>query len=257
MDKLAIKNRKGQNIVVLVEKTQDAKGLAFVMHGLSGNKEQRHIAVFAQAFKEKGYTVVRFDTTNTYGESDGKYEDATFTNYYEDLEDVITWAKKQNWYQEPFCLAGHSFGGMAVIFYAEKYPNEIKALAPISSTISGKLSESSVKYKKIIADWKRTGWKEEKSDKVSGGVKRLTCSHMVDRLQYDMLPNAHELTMPVLIIVGEKDDGTPPEHQQMLYEKLPGKKEIHIIKDAHHTFVAPNHLKEIKQIFLKWIDQLE
>jgi alpha/beta superfamily hydrolase len=63
------------------------------MHGLSGFKEQDHIVTFAQAFKEKGLTVVRFDTTNTLGESDGKYEGATTINYFEDLEDVIKWAQ--------------------------------------------------------------------------------------------------------------------------------------------------------------------
>src|SRR3989344_5417332 len=92
MEKIEIKNRKGQKIVVLLEETKKPKGLAFVMHGLSGFKEQPHIATFAQAFKDRGFIVVRFDTTNTYGESGGKYEDATTTNYYEDLEDIIEWA---------------------------------------------------------------------------------------------------------------------------------------------------------------------
>lgn len=68
------------------------QGLAFVMHGLGGFKEQPHLQVMAKAFLANGYTVVRFDTTNTFGESDGRYEDATTTNYYEDLEAVIAWA---------------------------------------------------------------------------------------------------------------------------------------------------------------------
>lgn len=89
MEKLFIKNRKEQNISVIIERNESQKGLAFVMHGLSGFKEQTHIETIANAFKEKGFTTVRFDTTNTFGESDGRYEDATTTNYYEDLEDVI------------------------------------------------------------------------------------------------------------------------------------------------------------------------
>ncbi|MBI3458746.1 alpha/beta fold hydrolase [Candidatus Azambacteria bacterium] len=139
MEKLFIKNRKGENIAVLVEKNESQKGLAFVMHGLSGFKEQDHIAIFADAFKEKDFTVVRFDTTNTFGESDGKYENATMTNYYEDLEDVIKWAQEQKWYQEPFVLSGHSLGGMGTTLYAEKYPKKVLALAPISVVVSGKL----------------------------------------------------------------------------------------------------------------------
>ena len=100
MSKESILNRKGQKVVVLIDEKKKSKGLAFVMHGLSGNKEQPHIQVIAKSFAGNGYTVVRFDTTNTFGESDGNYEDATITNYYEDLEDVISWASKQKWYKE-------------------------------------------------------------------------------------------------------------------------------------------------------------
>jgi AICAR transformylase/IMP cyclohydrolase PurH len=92
MEKLFIKNRKKQRIAVIVELNSQQKGLAFVMHGLSGFKEQPHVITVAEAFFERGFTIVRFDTTNTIGESDGKYEDATLTNYYQDLEDVIGWA---------------------------------------------------------------------------------------------------------------------------------------------------------------------
>ena len=53
MEKIFIKNRKGQKVVVLVDEIKEAKGLAFVMHGLSGNKEQSHIVTMDEVFKEK------------------------------------------------------------------------------------------------------------------------------------------------------------------------------------------------------------
>ncbi len=256
MEKLFIKNRKGQNVSTLVEQGNDQKGLAFVMHGLSGFKEQDHIQTFANAFKEKGFTVVRFDTTNTFGESDGKYEDATITNYYEDLEDIIKWAEGQKWYQKPFALSGHSLGGICTALYAEKYPEKVLALAPISPVVSGRLSvEAHLKQDpSYIAKWKEAGWREEKSYSKPGTVKRLPWSHIEDRLKYDLLPEADKLTMPVLLITGEKDATTPPEHVQQLFDALPGPKEFHIIKGAPHTFRDPAHLKEIHDIFLHWID---
>ena len=253
MEKLFIKNRKDQKLAVIVEKTANQRGLAFEMHGLSGFKEQEHIQTFADAFKEKNFTVVRFDTTNTFGESDGNYEDATTTNYYEDLEDVISWAKAQPWYQEPFCLVGHSLGGICTALYAEKYPDRIKALAPISTVVSGKLSMATEKHKKVAEEWQRTGWRIEKG--YTSIIKKLKWSHVEDRLKYDLLSEAHNLTMPVLLIVGENDDATPPEHQQILYKKLPSRKEIHIMKNAPHSFREKEHLAEIKEIFLRWIDK--
>ncbi|MDI6778279.1 MAG: alpha/beta hydrolase [Patescibacteria group bacterium] len=250
MEKLHIKNRKGQNLAVIVEEVLNQKGLVFVMHGLGGFKEQSHIETFARAFSEKNYTTIRFDMTNTFGESDGDYEKATVTNYYEDLEDVIVWAKSQKWYQEPFALAGHSLGGICIVLFAEKYPERVKALAPISTVVSGALSAELEDTK----EWEKTGWRISDSKSKPGVVKKLPWSHMEDRLKYDLMPDVAKLIMPVLMIVGESDNRTPLAHQQIPFDALPGKKEIYIIKGAEHTFREKEHLEEIKEIFLKWIE---
>ncbi len=258
MKKEIIKNKKNQNIVVLIEEVINQKGLAFVMHGLGGFKEQPQIQTITDAFKKNDYMVIRFDTTNTLGESDGKYEEGTATNYYEDLEDVINWAKSQTWYQEPFILAGHSIGGFCTAFYAEKYPDKVKALAPLSTVISGKLNfEAHKTYnEKELKLWQESGWKIDESRSKPGVIRRLPWSYMEDLSQYDLLKEADKLTMPVLMIVGENDNFTPFQHQKILYDKLTGKKEIHIIKGAEHTFRQEEHLKEIKQIFNDWLAKI-
>ena len=249
MQKLFIKNRKRQNMAVIVEENENPKGLVFVMHGLGGFKEQPHVKTFAKAFLDSKFTVIRFDTTNTFGESDGSYANATFTNYYEDLEDMIAWAETQTWYQEPFWLSGHSLGGMCTSLYSQKYPKKVRALAPIATTISGELLLKTPEYANT-EEMKERGWIKERR-----GIK-LKWSHIEDRAKYNILPEADKLTMPVLMIVGELDDGSPLKHQQLLFDKLPGKKELHIIKGAPHTFKDRKHLQEIKEIFLKWIDRV-
>ena len=252
MEKIIL-NRKGQNVAVLIEENKNSKGLAFVMHGSSGYKEQPHIKTIAQSFKDNGYTTISFDTTNSFGKSDGKFEDATTTNYYEDLEDVINWSKKQKWYKEPFILAGHSLGALATSLYAEKYPEQIRALAPISNVISWKLSKLT-KSEEDLRKWKEKGIKEWISH--SGKLKRLKWNFMEDRMKYDLLENINALQMPVLLIVGEKDTTTPAKHQKIFYDNLPGEKEIHIINGAEHTFREP-YLQELKRYFDNWINKLD
>lgn len=251
-EKIFIKNAQGQKISVLIDKSENPKELAFVMHGQGGFKEQPHIETLARVFQENGFTVVRFDTRNTIGESEGLMENASITSYYQDLEDVIAWTEKQPWYQEPFWLAGHSLGGICIALYAEKYPQKVKALAPISTVVSGKLSWETHDPKEL-EEWKSTGWQVSESVSKPGVMKRLKWANIEDRLKYDLLGQVNKLTMPVLLIVGEKDTGTPPKHQKLLFDRLPGAKEIHIIKGAEHTFREPQHLEEIKQIFNLWI----
>ena len=119
MDKFSLKNRHGKTIIGLLDIAPGQKGLAFVLHGVAGFKEQPHIRVMAESLHSHGYTVMTFDATNGFGESDGGLDTITATSNYEDLEDVIAWAGSQPWYQEPFVLTGHSLGSMCVTLYAE------------------------------------------------------------------------------------------------------------------------------------------
>jgi pimeloyl-ACP methyl ester carboxylesterase len=256
--KTFIRNREDKKLCVVVEGPKVPGKLAFVMHGLGGNKDQPHIRAMAEAFLEAGYTVVSFDTTNTFGESDGQYENATITNYYTDLEDVIEWAGTQVWYTEPFALCGHSLGGISTALYAESHPTMVLGLAPISTVISGKLSfETHAMFPDLesLEEWKQDGIQITKSHDGSRD-KRLKWSHMEDRLKYDLLPHTDSLTMPVILIVGEKDDRTPPVHQQKLYEKLPGQKELHIIEGALHSFYESSQRAELTQLLKLWIEKL-
>lgn len=253
VEKLFIKNRNNHNIAIIIEKSENQKGLVFIMHALGATKEQLQIQTFAEAFKDNNYTVIRFDTTNSCGESEGNYEDATVTNYYEDLEDIISWAKKQIFYEEPFILCGHSLGWMCSVLYAEKTPNEIKALAPISTLISGKLSK--MRYsEEELSERERTG--RQIRPRSNGGTKKLKWSHFIDRMNYDILPNIKNITMPVLMIVGDLDRSAPIIHQQILFDQLPNKKEFHIIHGAAHDFKEHQHLKEVYHIFDKRIKKL-
>ncbi len=254
MEKIFIKNRNDQKVAVVVDQTPDQRGLVFVMHGLGGSKDQAHIRVSGSAFKERGFTVVSFDTTNTFGESDGDYADATTTNYYADLEDVIAWASTQPWYAEPFVLVGQSLGGMSSALYAEKHPEKVRALVSISGAVSGKLTSEAPGYKREIPEWKRTGWRETERASRPGTMKRLRWSFMEDFMHYDILPNAALLTMPVLLITGDHDERIPADHQKILFDTLLGPKELHIIPGAPHTLRDPAHLAELKNLLFNWID---
>ncbi|MAG11668.1 MAG: hypothetical protein CMI52_02570 [Parcubacteria group bacterium] len=256
MEKVTIHNRKGENVVVEFKLNENPKGLVFVMHGLGGFKEQSHLQVIVDAFLEENYSVVRFDTTNSVGESDGDYFNATVTNYYEDLEDLIDWTNGQSWYEEPFVLVGHSLGGMCVSLFAQKHPEKVKALAPIASVISGELSTHAPRYEDgSLITWEKEG-KMLRGESPTKQQMWLAWHHMEDRMHYDLTKDANKLTMPVLLVVGDKDISTPPEHQKALFDVLPGKKEIHVIKGSKHTFKGDEHKTELKKYFTNWITTL-
>jgi len=243
-----ILNRKDQNVYVDVKVR--GKPLVFIMHGLGGNSNQKHIQMFEKAFANHNFTTVLFDTTNSYGRSDGEYEDATVTNYYEDLEDVMAWAKENEWYTEPFWLIGHSLGGICTALFAERFPTKVAGLAPISTVVNWELSSKKEKYRDIDS-WKEKGVLEFISS--SGRKKRLKFTHAEDRMEYDLLPKASQLTMPSLLVVGTKDSSTPLEDHLVLFNVLPEPKELHKIRNAPHTFRDEVHVRKVQQILENWI----
>lgn len=254
--KTSFTNRKEKRIVVQIDPETFTDKLVFIAHGLGGFKEQPQIQVFAEAFLESHFTVVRWDASSSIGESEGSTENATLTDYYEDFEDVIIWSKTQKWYREPFALAGHSLGSASAIIFAEKHPRKVRSLAPISAFLSGK---SYYVFKKDdVREWKKRGFKLEESKSKPGVVKKLSWRLMEDLLQYSLFEYAKKLTMPVLLIVGSEDQGTPYKDQKKFFDNLASKqKKLHVIKGAPHTFYDRKHLFEIEEIMKKWIETTE
>jgi pimeloyl-ACP methyl ester carboxylesterase len=254
-----IKNRHGLNISVLIEKPEQPKGMVFILHGFSSAKSRGHVSAIAQSALENGLTAIRFDATHSSGESDGKIELATVTSFAADLEDVITWTKKQEWYQEPFTLVGMSLGGLAVLEHTHTHPSEVKAIAPIGTVVSGDLSfESYHTYKKEeLEEWQKKGYIEMHNPSIPDEQIKLPWSHMEDRMRYDALSYAHKITVPSFMIVGSEDTSCPPEHQQMLHDALGSKqKELHIIKDMTHYWRAEEHVALLKNYFDVWLKKI-
>jgi len=252
MEKLFIKNRKGLKVAVIVDETENQKGLVFLMHGLLGFKEQSLLIETAKIFKENNFTTVSFDTTNGIGESDGVMEELTITGYSEDLEDVINWSKSQKFYSEPFILVGHSWGGYCVGNYAADNSN-IESLILYSPVVSGASYQEIDKIKQVLKNWKEGGIREWESQSNPGVVKRLKYQFIKDSLNHDLLKNAEKINCPVLIIRGDEDASVPLAPQETLFNKIITKKEFFIIRNGDHDLEKEENLMEIHNIINKWI----
>ena len=78
--------------------------------GMKAGYKGLHITM-ARALAEEGIGCIRFDFSYN-GESDGEFEDMTFTSLLNDTEDMWNWAKTQDFVDpEKMILSGHSMGG--------------------------------------------------------------------------------------------------------------------------------------------------
>ncbi len=250
--KTSFKNRKGKKIVVQIDPEKSTKRLTFIAHGLGGYKEQPWIQTITETYLENGFTVVRWDAANAMGESEGNVELATLTDYYEDFEDVINWAKLQDWYIEPFSLSGHSLGSACAILFTEKFPDKISSIAPISAFLSGR---SYHEFKKDeLKDWKEKGYKIEISKSKPGAKKKISWLFMIDVLKYELINLAKRINTPTLLIVGSEDQAAPYKDQKKFFDILDtNQKELHIIEGAEHVFKGKEQLNKVKSLLSKFL----
>lgn len=234
-ERFEIKNRHGLKLVIKVDTPGNPKDLVFIAHGQGGSMAQVHIQAFGQAFFENNYRVVYFDATHALGESEGELIDVTYDNYIEDLEDVINWARTQDWFQQPFALCGQSMGAQSTAWYAEHHPKEIKLLAPIAPTVNYDLWSKTMDPE-FIKQWQERGYKEELS-RTLGVMKKVGWGVAESLKKFDIVPGADKLTMPVFFMAGEFDQPCPAENQMKVYERIPERNKKFVkIAGAEHSF---------------------
>ncbi len=257
MEKISLQNRKGLKIVGLYKKPEgEIKGTCVLEHGWSGRKEASHILSIQEVFLEYGYQVFNFDATNSFNESEGRFEDSRLGLHYEDMEDVCKWVQTQEWFVGPLVLSGHSMGGYAAARYAEEYPEEVGGIAPIAPVVSGELTTESKERREpgMVARWKQEGFLVSESASTPGLIKRAPYAVHEEWLTHDLLPQAHKLTMPVFLLTGTEDESCPPDHIQKLFDAIPHQnKRFEIIEGAPHTYRTEEDLKVLRQKLGQWL----
>lgn len=258
-ERFEIKNRQGLKLVIQVDTPANPKNLVFIEPGQSGTIDQKHIEAFAQAFLENDFRTVRFDPTNSLGESGGELVNVTYDSYLEDLEDVINWARTQDWFRKPFAVCGHSMGAQAAAWYAEQHPEEILLTAPMAPVINYELYMPTIDSEEK-KQWQEKGYQESESRSQPGVFKRVGWGVNESLKKYDIVPKAGKLTMPVINIVGDKDRPCPVENQQIFMEAVASpNKLLVIIPGAQHSYRNAEsdeygeELPKVKEALSSWL----
>lgn len=110
-----------------------------------------------------------------------------------------------------------------------------------------------------MEQWKKSGRAALLIKADDGTVPELGRGFMEDIVQYDMTLNAHTMTMPVCVIVGDRDTGVPLNHQQDFFEKLPANSSnrIVVLHDCGHTIKKDRQLQELHGVVFKWSSDID
>ena len=127
-------DREGILMDLLLECPEESPGshpLLIILHGLTGYKEEAHLAALAKMAGENGIAALRADLYG-HGANSGSFRDHTLRKWIAEIGQLVSGAKMQGRYSKIF-LCGHSQGALCALLAAAAEPDRIDgvvALAP-------------------------------------------------------------------------------------------------------------------------------
>lgn len=243
--KVHFKNDAGEQISGFLhtpEKDTD-KGIVLA-HCFTCSKHQRIMRKVCDELALNGFLVLRFDFSGN-GESEGKFEEATYTKEMGDLDKAITLLTENG--VSSLGVMGHSMGAAVSILQSSK-DGRVKSLC----TIAGHCSTAGIKDIFLPQILERIEENGKEDVQLFGKTFTITKAFIDDAQAHDIKKALAAFDRPYCAIHGEDDDIIEAEKARSLYAWATGEKEIHIIKNADHMFSNEKSLKEVETLVVNW-----
>ncbi len=132
-ERVVFSSGRGQKLVgFLHHPAAEPKAAVILCHGMESSKESEKLATLSRRLSERGILALRFDFAGL-GESEGKFEEMTYSGEVEDLraayEVVVKYRPKK------IGVLGSSMGGTVALLFAAQEKN-VAALGSSGSSVS-------------------------------------------------------------------------------------------------------------------------
>ncbi|MBT9188401.1 MULTISPECIES: bifunctional alpha/beta hydrolase/OsmC family protein [Zobellia] len=210
LQKVTFQNKDGQSLIGRLElpANRHPHNFGIFAHCFTCTKNLAAVRNISKALTANGFGVLRFDFTGL-GESEGDFADTNFSGNVEDLVAAASYLKDN--YKAPTLLVGHSLGGAAVIFAADKI-SSVNALATIGAPSNPVHIEHLLQSG--IPEIEKTG----KAVINLSGRDFTIKKQFLDDLQHKSLPQTlSKLRKPLLILHSPQDSTVEIKNAEEIY----------------------------------------
>ncbi len=225
----------------------DTDKIAVLCHGFLSSKDSSTNKTLTRLLSERGIATFRFDFFG-HGESDGPFEQITNRLAVEQAQAAIDLVRQKGYRR--IGLMGSSFGGLVATLAAASR-TDLACLA-LKCPVVDFAEELRLEFGEAeMAKWEST----DTVPNIMGGLDRIALRYAFyeDCLQRIAYEPARSITVPTLIVQGDRDEHIPLHQSQRLYEALQVKKRMEILSGADHQFTKDDDFKRMTTLIADWL----
>lgn len=245
---------------VLARPEQPTDHVAVLCHGFLSHKNSSSNQALTALLIGRGIATLRFDCFG-HGDSDGPFAKLTTTIGVGQTLAALHYLLTRGYHR--LALVGSSFGGLISILAAADWtrthtakPASIPPLACLAlkcpvvdfgEELRLELGEDG------LQEWKQT----DTIPDLHGGTTRLPLDYAfyqdaLNRIAYEP---ARTITVPTLIVQGDRDEYVPLHQSRRLFEALPGPKRLEILAGADHRFTKTSDFQRMLTLLTEWVSR--
>ena len=244
-EKISFENQNHETLSGYIDwpSSKQYNSFALFAHCFTCNKDLSAIKHISNALTQNNIAVLRFDFTGL-GTSEGDFSDSNFAS---NIQDLVYAAKfLENNYVSPQLIIGHSLGGAASIFAANKI-HSIQTVATIGAPHSPE--HVSHLFNNNIEQIKSEG-----SAKVNiGGRPFVIKSQFIDDINsHTMNSELESLNASLLILHSPDDSIVEISNARSLYENAVHPKSFISLQDADHLLSKSKDSIYVGEVISSW-----
>lgn len=245
--KPAISNALGEAIDYTITEgnglASSRKPFVILGHGVTGHKDRPLQLDVSDALNAAGYDTCRISFSGN-GKSGGRFEDSTISKEVNDLRSTIDALAPHG---RAIAYIGHSMGG-AVGVLAASQDKRIRYLVSLAGMVETKrFAETEFAD---ITPGHGCMWEEP-----SCPLSQVYMTDLTETI-VSTLPAASEINVPWLLIHGLADDVVLPGDSIAAKQSNEINAELLLIEDADHLFSNPEHMQQVTEAIVNWLNRL-